>query len=99
MAARLAPLADLTIQRRLRSLLNFSRRPPAIATLRPGATLYVKIDLKIDNRVKQSAIFIPVGFSKDPDVDLVLFLTDFSRTTTRRSANICRRTMEGYARA
>ncbi len=82
MAARLAPFADLTIQK---ISSDGSEAPelfspaPSDSHAPPGATLYVKIDLKIDNRVKQSAIFIPVGFSKDPDVDLVLFLHGFQQ--------------------
>jgi hypothetical protein len=77
MAARLVPATDLTIQRissdgsgtpDLFTPTPIERQPP------PGITLYVKIDLKIDGRAKQTAIFIPDGFSKGPDVDLVLFL-------------------------
>ena len=39
-----------------------------------GQTIYVEIDLQIPNRVRQTAIFVPDGFSKRADIDIVLYL-------------------------
>jgi hypothetical protein len=43
-------------------------RPP------PGLTLFVKIDLGLADRAPDTAIYIPDGFSKVSDVDIVLYL-------------------------
>ncbi len=49
-------------------------RPP------PGLTLFVKIDLGIADRAPETAIYIPDGFSKGPDVDIVLYLHGFQQS-------------------
>jgi D-alanyl-D-alanine carboxypeptidase len=45
----------------------------------PGQTIYANIDLQIQNRARQTAIFVPDGFLKGPDIDIVLYLHGFQQ--------------------
>jgi hypothetical protein len=56
------PAADLIRPTQLET------RPP------PGLTLFVKIDLGIADLAPETAIYIPDGFSKVPNIDIVLYL-------------------------
>ena len=98
MAAKLAPAADFIVK----TVSSDSSKAPQLfspprndSNAPPGMTIYVKVDLKIDNRVKQTAIFIPIGFVKGPDVDLVLFLHGFQQNDDMAISNYLQ---EGYGR-
>jgi hypothetical protein len=58
---------------------QFETHPP------PGLTLFVKIDLGIADRAPETAIYIPDGFSKGPDIDIVLYLHGFQQPDGVRS--------------
>ncbi len=59
------PAADLIRPTQLET------RPP------PGLTLFVKIDLGIAGQAPETAIYIPDGFSKGSNIDIVLYLHGF----------------------
>jgi len=52
----------------------------------PSATLYVEIDLKITDRARIAAIFIPEGHRRVTAVDLVLYLHGFKADAIKREA-------------
>ena len=60
-----------------------------------GQTLYVEIDLRIEDKVQQTAIFIPDGFTKGDQIDVVLFLHGFQQND---DVSIARYLQEDYGK-